>query len=100
MKFGKHLETHMTPEWRKQNIDYVNLKVIIVQLAAECPPESIPAARDAYLQCKDPEFFTAADAELLKVTTLVCGKLTSALLASLVHSQNLGNQLLRSVELY
>ena len=71
MKFGKHLETHLTSEWRKQHVDYEQLKKIVVKLAGVCPPESIPAARQAYLECKDPEFFAAADAELLKVSVSI-----------------------------
>lgn len=67
MKFGKHLETHLTPEWRKQHVDYQHLKQIVLQMVAECPPQSIPAARYVYINCKDPDFFQAANAELLKV---------------------------------
>lgn len=67
MKYGKHLEFHLTPEWRKQHIDYDRLKQIIFKLQTECSTEFNPAERDEYLQCKDSEFFEVADVELMKV---------------------------------
>jgi SPX domain protein involved in polyphosphate accumulation len=47
MKFGQHINTHLTPEWRKQYIQYEELKQMLYEAKADLPsPEEDPAGRE------------------------------------------------------
>jgi len=60
MKFAEHLGAHITPEWRKQYIQYEEMKVMIYAAAEEAPsPEVVePEILQRYFANFDEKFFT------------------------------------------
>ena len=80
MKFAKHLGTHITPEWRKQYIQYEEMKAMLykaLELApsAEVLGEEVPKR---YFACFDEAFFTFCTKELTKINAFYFEKLTAA----------------------
>ncbi len=51
MKFGEHLGSHLTPEWRKQYVRYEELKAMLYDMVLEAPTE--PEAREQYMSQND-----------------------------------------------
>ena len=52
MKFGEQLASHLTPEWRKQYIEYERLKTMLYEAMLEMPSEE--ELREQYIaQVKD-----------------------------------------------
>lgn len=39
MKFAEHLSDHITPEWRKQYIEYDEMKDVLYKAIENQPPE-------------------------------------------------------------
>lgn len=77
MKFGEQLSTHLTPEWRKQYIEYNRLKRMLYEGMADTPNvEGDENAR--YLAKVDEAFFTACQEELVKVNLFFGQKLAEA----------------------
>ena len=66
MKFGEQLGTHLTPEWRKQYIEYNDLKDQLYE-AMEASPSTEGEENARYLAKVDEAFFAACEAELAKV---------------------------------
>ncbi|XP_033105651.1 xenotropic and polytropic retrovirus receptor 1 homolog [Anneissia japonica] len=80
MKFSEHLQAHLTPEWRKQYIDYENLKEIIYKYCENVPQkeEVGEQAVERYTNKIEEEFFRVSDKELTKVNTFFSEKLNEA----------------------
>lgn len=76
MKFSEHLGTHLTPEWRKQYIDYEKLKALIYEINDKCPAEL--RARDGYIARKAEQFLALCDEELQKINLFYTQKLAVA----------------------
>jgi len=51
MKFGHYIESHLTPEWRKQYVRYEELKNMLYVILLEAPTEA--EAREQYLSRMD-----------------------------------------------
>lgn len=99
MKFGEELSSHLTPEWRKQYIDYKALKTLLYQGLEGRAIDGTPTddAESARLLAKvsysltlinyvlkhdnfevDETFFSLIDEELIKVNLFFSQKLAEA----------------------
>ncbi|KAK2727360.1 solute carrier family 53 member 1-like [Artemia franciscana] len=76
MKFAQHLSAHITPEWRKQYINYEEMKVML-RLARESFPDGDPAFEGKIQQFED-DFFKYCNQELKKINTFFQEKLAEA----------------------
>ena len=63
MKFAEHLGAHITPEWRKQYIQYEEMKLLLYAAVEESPsPEVVePDVLQRYFANFDEKFFTFCD---------------------------------------
>ena len=63
MKFAEHLGAHITPEWRKQYIQYEEMKAMLYNATEEAPsPEVVePEVLIRYFAKFDETFFTFCD---------------------------------------
>ena len=80
MKFAKHMETHITPEWRKQYIQYEQMKAML-NMALEMAPNDEVLGEEVtkkYFACFDEAFFTFCTKELIKINTFYSDKLAEA----------------------
>jgi len=80
MKFAEHLAAHITPEWRKQYIEYEDMKTMLYK-AIETQISSEVADRDVLLQYRlkvDEQFFKFCEKELNKINTFFAEKLAEA----------------------
>lgn len=89
MKFAEHLTAHITPEWRKQYINYEEMKSMLYVAVEEAPSaESVEEEiRRRHYANFDESFFHYADQELKKINTFYSGELLSVLEFDLKTSQ-------------
>ncbi|XP_048415006.1 xenotropic and polytropic retrovirus receptor 1 homolog [Stegostoma tigrinum] len=80
MKFAQHLSAHLTPEWRKQYIEYEGLKKMLymAQNQAPLPGVTEPAAIQRYYASFEERFFQISEKELTKINTFYAEKLAEA----------------------
>ena len=79
MKFAEHLMAHITPEWRKQYIQYEEMKAMVYMAIEEAPsPEVVePDLRQRYFANFDERFFTFCEKELNKINIPIESRLRS-----------------------
>ncbi|CAH2013372.1 unnamed protein product [Acanthoscelides obtectus] len=80
MKFAEHLAAHITPEWRKQYINYEEMKAMLYMAVEEAPSaESVePEILQRHFANFDEQFFQYCDKELKKINTFYAEKLAEA----------------------
>lgn len=80
MKFAEHLSAHITPEWRKQYINYEEMKAMLYTAVEEAPSaENVePEVLSRHFANFDETFFHYCDQELKKITTFYSEKLAEA----------------------
>ncbi|KAG5896367.1 hypothetical protein JTB14_005845 [Gonioctena quinquepunctata] len=80
MKFAEHLSAHITPEWRKQYINYEEMKAMLYMAVEEAPSaESVePEVVARHFANFDEQFFHYCDKELKKINTFYAEKLAEA----------------------
>ncbi|XP_018563543.1 xenotropic and polytropic retrovirus receptor 1 isoform X2 [Anoplophora glabripennis] len=80
MKFAEHLSAHITPEWRKQYINYEEMKAMLYMAVEEAPSaESVePEIAARHFANFDEQFFLYCDKELKKINTFYAEKLAEA----------------------
>ncbi|KAJ1525327.1 hypothetical protein ONE63_010149 [Megalurothrips usitatus] len=80
MKFAEHLGAHITPEWRKQYINYEEMKAMLYVAVEQAPSAELvePAVLRAYFSQFDEKFFHYCDKELTKINTFFSEKLAEA----------------------
>ncbi|KAI5735018.1 hypothetical protein M8J77_013156 [Diaphorina citri] len=96
MKFAEHLSAHITPEWRKQYINYEEMKALLYQAMEEAPSleTTEPEVISRYFRMFDENFFHYCDKELKKINLFYSEKLAEATR----KFSNLRNELKRSQE--
>ncbi|CAK1540989.1 unnamed protein product [Leptosia nina] len=77
MKFAEHLSAHITPEWRKQYINYEEMKAMLYTAVEEAPSaENVePEVLSRHFANFDETFFHYCDEELKKINTFYSEKL-------------------------
>ncbi|KAK4877227.1 hypothetical protein RN001_009733 [Aquatica leii] len=80
MKFAEHLSAHITPEWRKQYINYEEMKSLLYAAVEQTPSAEVmePDVLTRYFAKFDEQFFTYCDRELAKINTFYSEKLAEA----------------------
>ncbi|CAH2985020.1 unnamed protein product [Chilo suppressalis] len=80
MKFAEHLSAHITPEWRKQYINYEEMKAMLYTTVEEAPSaENVePEVLSRHFANFDETFFHYCDQELKKINTFYSEKLAEA----------------------
>ncbi|XP_072934317.1 solute carrier family 53 member 1 isoform X1 [Epargyreus clarus] len=80
MKFAEHLSAHITPEWRKQYINYEEMKAMLYTTVEEAPSaENVePEVLSRHFANFDETFFHYCDLELKKINTFYSEKLAEA----------------------
>ncbi|KAG5447196.1 Xenotropic and polytropic retrovirus receptor 1 [Clonorchis sinensis] len=80
MKFAVKLSAHLTPEWRKQYIDYDGLKEFLLTYIDKRTKElkEWDAEFIAFLDEQDKEFFELCSASLIKVNSFFAEKLAES----------------------
>ncbi|XP_071947796.1 xenotropic and polytropic retrovirus receptor 1 homolog [Antedon mediterranea] len=80
MKFSEHLQAHLTPEWRKQYIDYENLKEIIYKYCENIPQTEEVGEQvvERFTNTVEEEFFHYCEKQLTKINTFFSEKLNEA----------------------
>ncbi|KAG8222647.1 hypothetical protein J437_LFUL003769 [Ladona fulva] len=80
MKFAEHLSAHITPEWRKQYINYEEMKAILYSAVEQAPSAEVvePEVLTRYFAKFDENFFHYCDKELAKINTFYSEKLAEA----------------------
>lgn len=80
MKFAEHLSAHITPEWRKQYINYEEMKGLLYLAVEEAPSaESVePEILTRHFKNFDEQFFHYCEKELKKINTFYSEKLAEA----------------------
>ncbi|KAK9687082.1 SPX domain [Popillia japonica] len=80
MKFAEHLSAHITPEWRKQYINYEEMKAMLYMAVEEAPSmESVdPDIVTRHYRNFDEQFFHYCEKELKKINTFYAEKLAEA----------------------
>ncbi|XP_045506610.1 xenotropic and polytropic retrovirus receptor 1 [Colias croceus] len=80
MKFAEHLSAHITPEWRKQYINYEEMKAMLYTAVEEAPSaENVePEVLSRHFANFDETFFHYCDEELKKINTFYSEKLAEA----------------------
>ncbi|UMM22662.1 hypothetical protein L5515_003771 [Caenorhabditis briggsae] len=73
MKFGEQLASHLTPEWRKQYIDYERLKNLLYDDMMEVPADD--DRREEHISRLDEKFFNECDQELTKINLFFSQKI-------------------------
>ncbi|PAV58031.1 hypothetical protein WR25_18800 isoform B [Diploscapter pachys] len=76
MRFGEQLASHLTPEWRKQYINYEMLKDMLYKAMTEIPTEE--AERNAHISKLDEAFFNDCERELTKINLFFSQKIAEA----------------------
>ncbi|XP_074035050.1 P[[i]]-sensitive XPR1 orthologue isoform X2 [Leptinotarsa decemlineata] len=80
MKFAEHLSAHITPEWRKQYINYEEMKSMLYAAVEQAPSAELvePEISTRYFAKFDEQFFSFCDKELAKINTFYSEKLAEA----------------------
>ncbi|XP_052789800.1 xenotropic and polytropic retrovirus receptor 1-like [Mya arenaria] len=80
MKFAEHLGAHITPEWRKQYIQYEVMKDMLYQAQEQAPSEEVTdeSIIQRYFARFDENFFQFCDKELAKINTFFYEKISEA----------------------
>jgi len=80
MKFAEHLGAHITPEWRKQYIQYEVMKAMLYAAVEQAPSEEVveEEVSQRYFARFDEKFFTFCAKELTKINTFYAEKLAEA----------------------
>ncbi|XP_037933725.1 xenotropic and polytropic retrovirus receptor 1-like [Teleopsis dalmanni] len=80
MKFAEHLTAHITPEWRKQYINYEEMKAMLYAAVEQAPSAELvdPEVLTRYFAKFDEEFFHYCDKELAKINTFYSEKMAEA----------------------
>ncbi|XP_043248158.1 xenotropic and polytropic retrovirus receptor 1-like isoform X3 [Colletes gigas] len=80
MKFTEHLSAHITPEWRKQYINYEEMKALLYAAVEQAPAADITESHilERYFNKFDEKFFHYCDKELAKINTFYSEKLAEA----------------------
>ncbi|KAL1117232.1 hypothetical protein AAG570_004558 [Ranatra chinensis] len=80
MKFTEHLLAHITPEWRKQYINYEEMKQMLYAAVEQSPDVDTvePDVLTRYFAKFDEQFFHYCDKELAKINTFYSEKLAEA----------------------
>ncbi|KAL3275928.1 hypothetical protein HHI36_020663 [Cryptolaemus montrouzieri] len=80
MKFAEHLSAHITPEWRKQYINYEEMKSMLYAAVEQSPSAELvePDILSRYFAKFDEQFFSYAEKELAKINTFYSEKLAEA----------------------
>ncbi|XP_039287272.1 xenotropic and polytropic retrovirus receptor 1 [Nilaparvata lugens] len=80
MKFTEHLAAHITPEWRKQYVNYEEMKLMLYAAVEQSPSAELvePDILTRYFAKFDEEFFHYCDKELAKINTFYSEKLAEA----------------------
>ncbi|XP_067868001.1 xenotropic and polytropic retrovirus receptor 1 homolog [Heterodontus francisci] len=80
MKFAEHLSAHLTPEWRKQYIEYEVLKKMLYMAQSQAPVPEVTerAVIQRYHASFEERFFQISEKELTKVNTFYAEKLAEA----------------------
>ncbi|GLH09035.1 hypothetical protein R5R35_012540 [Gryllus longicercus] len=80
MKFTEHLSAHITPEWRKQYINYEEMKAMLYAAVEQAPSAELvePEVLTRYFAKFDEQFFHYCDKELTKINTFYSEKLAEA----------------------
>nr|XP_012222125.1 PREDICTED: xenotropic and polytropic retrovirus receptor 1 homolog isoform X3 [Linepithema humile] len=80
MKFAEHLSAHITPEWRKQYINYEEMKALLYAAVEQAPSADASEAHvlESYFSKFDEKFFHYCDKELAKINTFYSEKLAEA----------------------
>ncbi|XP_030756041.1 xenotropic and polytropic retrovirus receptor 1 homolog isoform X2 [Sitophilus oryzae] len=75
MKFAEHLLAHITPEWRKQYINYEEMKSMLYAAVEQAPSAEVvePHILTRYFAKFDEQFFSYCDKELTKINTFYSG---------------------------
>lgn len=80
MKFAEHLTAHITPEWRKQYINYEEMKAMLYTAVEQAP--AMDSVEEEVLKRHfanfDENFFHYCDQELKKINTFYSEKLAEA----------------------
>uniref|UniRef100_A0A2M4AJ02 Putative small molecule transporter n=1 Tax=Anopheles triannulatus TaxID=58253 RepID=A0A2M4AJ02_9DIPT len=95
MKFAEHLSAHITPEWRKQYINYEEMKGLLYTANEAAPAiESVePDVRMRHFANFDESFYNYSDNELKKINTFFAEKLAEATRKYATLSNQLRTQL-------
>ncbi|KAF4527319.1 hypothetical protein B566_EDAN001095 [Ephemera danica] len=80
MKFTEHLSAHITPEWRKQYINYEELKTMLYSAVEEAPSAELVESEvlTRHFANFDDGFFQQCDLELKKINTFFSEKMAEA----------------------
>ncbi|XP_011697039.1 PREDICTED: xenotropic and polytropic retrovirus receptor 1-like isoform X2 [Wasmannia auropunctata] len=80
MKFAERLSAHITPEWRKQYINYEEMKELLYAAVEQAPSADVTEAYvlDSFYGKFDEKFFHYCDKELAKINTFYSEKLAEA----------------------
>ncbi|XP_055376892.1 xenotropic and polytropic retrovirus receptor 1 [Condylostylus longicornis] len=80
MKFAEHLSAHITPEWRKQYINYEEMKAMLYASVEQSPSAELvdPEVVTRYFAKFDEKFFHYCDKELAKINTFYSEKMAEA----------------------
>ncbi|ODN00179.1 Xenotropic and polytropic retrovirus receptor 1 [Orchesella cincta] len=80
MKFAEHLLAHITPEWRKQYIQYEEMKSMLYSAVEQSPASDVvePEIITRYFAQFDEQFFHFSEKELVKINTFYNEKLSEA----------------------
>ncbi|CAF1078303.1 unnamed protein product [Rotaria sordida] len=78
IKFGAHLATHLTPEWRSQYLQYEAM-VAILYAAVDRSPSHAETTRNRYFSRIDERFFAYCNKELHKINVFFGEKLSESI---------------------
>nr|XP_014341088.1 PREDICTED: xenotropic and polytropic retrovirus receptor 1 [Latimeria chalumnae] len=80
MKFAEHLSAHITPEWRKQYIQYEAFKEMLYAAQDQAPSIEVTDEDTVkrYFAKFEEKFFQACEKELAKINTFYSEKLAEA----------------------
>ncbi|KAK7448389.1 hypothetical protein BaRGS_00040117, partial [Batillaria attramentaria] len=80
MKFAEHLGAHITPEWRKQYIQYEAMKELLYEAQEQAPSAEVTdqSTIQRFFARFDEKFFQFCDKELAKINTFFLEKLSEA----------------------
>lgn len=78
MKFGEQLSSHLTPEWRKQYINYESLKNMLYECMLEVPSGEDEVKREEFISQMDERFFAECERELTSINLFFSQKIAEA----------------------
>ena len=93
MKFGEHLASHITPEWRTQYIDYEQMKSMLYSALEQAPLAEVGEEEvlTIYFEKCEESFFAFCDEELDKINTFYAEKISEATRQFSMLKQKLDN---------